>query len=321
MSAEFTDITIVTHPRYVEHDTGGDDHPENPSRMSAVLDQIDRGLLSPAISKVTARAAEREWILAIHEENYLFRLEEACLSGKESLGHPDNRIGYDTYEVAFLAAGAGPTGIDMLEEGKAGRVFCCIRPPGHHAEAGLALGFCFLNNTAIAARYWQGAYNRKRIFIVDWDAHHGNGIQEAFDQDPDVFYASIHEHPTFSFPGTGYAYERGSGPGEGATLNVPLPPGTRDEAVLRALDEQIGPALEGFRPDAMLVAAGFDGHRLDDMSGLAYTTRLYGRLGVCMAAWADRYCNGRLVSLLEGGYHRVGLAHGVEAYLGGLALK
>ncbi len=317
----FHDITLITHPRYLDHDTGGRDHPESPDRMTAILNRLDQGPLAHVISKASPRTAEREWVLAIHTENYLFRLEEACLSGKEMLGHPDNRICYDTYEVAMLAAGAGPVGIDLVEQGEARRVFCCVRPPGHHAEASLALGFCLLNNVAIAARYWQKTYNRKRILIIDWDAHHGNGIQEAFDEDPDVFYISIHEHPTFSFPGTGYAYETGSGPGEGTTLNVPLLPGSGDKEVLKALKSEVAPAVENFEPEALIVAAGFDGHNMDDMSGLAYSTTLFGHLGTHMAVWADKYCGGRSISILEGGYHLDALAHGVETYIGGLALK
>jgi acetoin utilization deacetylase AcuC-like enzyme len=180
------------------------------------------------------------------------------------------------------------------------------------------MGFCFFNNAAIAARYWQQAYDRKRILILDWDAHHGNGIQAAFEDDPAVFYVSIHEHPTFSFPGTGWAEETGSGQGAGATLNVPLPPGAGDAMLLTALAETVEPAVVRFQPDAMIAAAGFDGHHGDDMSRLAYSTQLYGQLGKIMAGWADRFCQGRLLSVLEGGYHCECLADSVEAYLVGL---
>ncbi len=221
-------------------------------------------------------AAERKWLLKVHDENYLLRLEEAALSGKTWLAHPDNQMSYETYEVALLAAGAGLTGIDLLEREKRGRVFCAVRPPGHHAERALPLGFCFLNNIATAARYWQEKYGRRKIAVFDFDAHHGNGIQAIFEEDPDVFYTSIHEHPTFSFPGTGYAEERGSGAGLGATLNVPLLPGNGDELFKKELLRTIEPALLDFQPEALLVAAGFDGHQLDDMSGLAYSTELYG---------------------------------------------
>lgn len=154
--------------------------------------------------------------------------------------------------------------------------------------------------------------------VFDWDAHHGNGIQNAFEGDDAVLYVSIHEHPTFSFPGTGFEEERGSGRGEGATVNIPLPPGAKDDDVLRSLDKRVESAVEAFRPDAIIVSAGFDGHADDDMSGLAYTTGLYREFGERGARWSQEHCNGRLIVLLEGGYHEQSLADGVEACLEGL---
>ncbi|MEZ0329455.1 MAG: histone deacetylase [Dissulfuribacterales bacterium] len=321
---DFKTITIVNSPFYMKHDTGAE-HPESPERMTAVMNRLLRNdpevrMVKLPVELLSPRIAAREDVVALHKENYLMRFEEACLAGKEWLGHSDNRISYDSYEAAFLSAGAGLSAIDFLEDGSKNPIFCCVRPPGHHAEAALALGFCFLNNVAIAARYWQRRYGRKKIFILDFDAHHGNGIQELFDEDPDVFYVSIHEHPTFSFPGTGWANENGTGAGQGFTLNIPLSPGAKDEAVLKAMEEQVKPAFDAFQPDAMVVAAGFDGHALDDMSGLAYSTKLYGKLGSYLSVWAEN-CDNRLVSILEGGYHLEALAAGVEAYLIGLAIR
>jgi acetoin utilization deacetylase AcuC-like enzyme len=197
-------------------------------------------------------------------------------------------------------------------------VFCSTRPPGHHAEPNMPFGFCFFNNCVIAARYWQKKYGRRRICVLDFDAHHGNGIQTAFEEEADTFYISIHEHPSFSFPGTGYAEERGLGQGTGTIVNIPLPPGSGDGKVIGALDSEVNSKLEDFRPDALIVAAGFDGHRLDDMSGLNYSTALYKILGEYIAKWATIYCEGRLVSILEGGYHLQSLAQGVESYVSGL---
>jgi acetoin utilization deacetylase AcuC-like enzyme len=181
------------------------------------------------------------------------------------------------------------------------------------------MGFCFLNNVAIAANYWRQVYGRQKILIIDWDAHHGNGIQAAFVEDHDVLYISIHEHPTFSFPGTGYAEDTGTGAGKGATLNIPLLPGAGDKACITALDKKVEPVVEAFQPQAMIVAAGFDGHALDDMSGLTYSTDLFGRLGEYMAAWAQTYCRSKVLTILEGGYHLQALAASVEKYLAGLA--
>ncbi len=318
--SRFRPIALVTDPRYLDHDTADSLHPEIPARMEAILKRLESSSLAPYLKKISPRKAERDRVLAVHDEDYLASFEGTCLSGREFLGHPDNRLGYDSYEVALLAAGGCLSGIDIIENGESDLAFCCIRPPGHHAETAQALGFCFLNNVAIAARYWKDVRGKERILVIDWDAHHGNGIQEIFDHDPDVFYISIHEHPTFSFPGTGYANETGTGAGKGATLNIPLSPGSGDEAVLNALKGRAGEAVKEFRPEAIIVAAGFDAHVMDDMSGLAYTTKLYGHLGTFMAFWAERYCKGKVLSILEGGYHLDALAASVEAYLVGLSV-
>ena len=246
------------------------------------------------------------------------RFEEVALSGRSYLGHPDNQLCYETYEIALLAAGAGLTGIDLIEKEPNDSIFCSVRPPGHHAEKSIALGFCFLNNVAVAARYWQQEYSRQKIAIVDFDAHHGNGIQSAFEEDPDILYISTHEHPTFSFPGTGYAEERGTGSGKGTTLNIPLLPGAGDLEVRKAFAEQIEPTLVKFRPDAIIIAAGFDGHKFDDMSGLSFSTELYGHLGRRIASLGENLCNGRVLSILEGGYHLPSLATSVGAYCKGI---
>ncbi len=309
----------ITHPRYLRHDTGNGDHPEIPARLTA----INRGLGSQAgrfkLVTVEPRPATRYWLLKIHSENYLLRFEETALSGRSWLSHPDNQLGYETYEIAQLAVGAGLAGIDLMEGGKKPPVvFCSVRPPGHHAEKALPLGFCFLNNVAVAARYWQERYHRRRIAIIDFDAHHGNGIQAAFEEDPEVFYISIHEHPTFSFPGTGHAEETGTGRGLGTTLNIPLLPGKGDAEVQDAFLRLIAPALADFQPEAILIAAGFDGHRLDDMSGLTYSTELFGWLGNQLNDLARRHCQGRMVSILEGGYHLPSLGASVLQYCTGL---
>ena len=310
-------FVFIDHPGYLDHDTGGGLHPEVPARVAAIRKRLAASPLAKGMTIREPRAIDRADLLAVHSDSYLFRLEEACLAGQTSIDHADNQICYESYAVALLSAAGGISGIDLVESGQAGSVFCSVRPPGHHAERACALGFCFLNNVAIAARYWQRRYQRQRIFIIDWDAHHGNGIQSLCEEDPDLFYASIHEHPTFSFPGTGYAEERGQGGGLGSLINIPLPPGADDRLVLEAINTKIRPAFDRFRPDALLVAAGFDGHREDDMSGLAYSTGLYQQLGAIMKQWGQA-CQGRVVSILEGGYHLEALPASVEAYLTGL---
>jgi len=310
---DLTPIAIITHPGYTAHDTGLE-HPEVPERLTVIMEKLLALPHNGLTQTIPAKKAERRWLTTFHDENYLFRFEESSLSGKTSIDHPDNQICFESYETAVLAAGAGLTGIDLLENG-AQQVFCAVRPPGHHAEKNMALGFCFLNNSVLAARYWQQQYRRRKIAVIDWDAHHGNGIQSAFEDDPDVLYISVHEHPTFSFPGSGYAEETGTGRGKGFTLNIPLPPGAGDQMVIKALQQKIRPALSSFRPERIIVSAGFDGHRDDDMSGLCYSTDLYARLGTEMAALAAEFCDGRLLSILEGGYHLASLAESVSAYL------
>jgi len=289
----------ITHPRYLLHDTGGADHPEIAERLK-VISSVLSGLTDSCLQiEIEPLPADKKWLLTVHAEEYLLRFEEVALSGRSFLGHPDNQLCYESYEIAILAAGGGLVGIDQREAAPGCTVFCSVRPPGHHAEKSVALGFCFLNNVAIAARYWQKKYSRQRIAIIDFDAHHGNGIQSSFEEDPDVLYVSFHEHPTFSFPGTGYAEETGTGPGKGATLNIPLLPGAGDAEVEKAFTEKIVPAVQQFGPEALIVAAGFDGHRLDDMSGLLFSTEVYGFLGRGIAALGTSLCNGRIVSILE----------------------
>lgn len=318
---DFRTITIINHPLYLEHDTGGGDHPEVPERLLAIRQRLAQSPLAPFLSEVKAEETDRENFFAYHDESYLFRFEEAALSGKTYLGHPDNQICFESYQAALMSTGGCLTGIDLLESGKADLAFCAVRPPGHHAERALALGFCFFNNVVLAGKYWQKKYKREKIAIIDWDAHHGNGIQDAFEEDPTVLYISIHEHPTFSFPGTGYADEDGIGPGRGTTLNIPLSPGADDTMFLHSIDKLVEPTLASFRPERIIIAAGFDGHVLDDMSGLSYSTGLYKKIGEKMAAWSLQYCQGKLLSILEGGYHIEALAASVEEYLLGLAKK
>lgn len=312
-------IHFITHPFYQEHDTGGGDHPEIPARMTAIYERLNANPFGTDFTRKEPRKAGRQIIQTCHQESYLFRFEEAALSGRSYLDHPDNQICFHSFEAALLSAGAGLVGVDLLEQGNTGLVFCCVRPPGHHAEPDKALGFCFFNNCAIAARYWQQSYGKRKIAIFDFDAHHGNGIQSIFEEDPDVFYISIHEHPTFSFPGSGWAEEIGLAHGKGKTMNIPLPPGADDNYVFSALTNKIGPALADFMPEAIIVAAGFDGHVLDDMSDLAYSSEIYQQLGKTIASWARRYCHGKVLSILEGGYHLESLAECVELYLVGLA--
>lgn len=312
-------LAIITHPRYLDHDTGGRGHPELPERITVINEQLRNGTLGGKVRFFEPVAAPREWLLTFHSENWLFRFEEEVLSGRTYINHPDNQVGFESYRVALLSAGAGLKGVDLIENQGQRIVFCSTRPPGHHAEAAMPYGFCYLNNCVIAARYWQQRYGRQRICVLDFDAHHGNGIQSAFEEEADTLYISLHEHPSFSYPGTGLEEDDGIGAGAGTICNICLQPGAGDARVLKRLDSVVAPRLAEFKPSALVVAAGFDGHRLDDMSGLRYTTGLFRELGERIGTWAEAYCQGRVLSILEGGYHLPVLGKSVEGYLVGLA--
>lgn len=310
-------VTIISDPAYSKHDTGGGEHPEIPERLQVITDALQESSLQPLLRSVSPTSATRSQLLVFHTEDWLFRFEEAVLSGKTYIDHPDNQVGYESYDIAALSAGAGLVGVDSVEADRDTVVFGLSRPPGHHAEPNMPFGFCFFNNCVIAARYWQEQYNRKRICIIDFDAHHGNGIQTAFEEDPDAAYISIHEHPSFSYPGTGWPEETGLGPGKGTLLNLPLLPGAGDEQV-RETFASIVSFLELFQPEALVVGAGFDAHVDDDMSGLAFSTEIYTELGRFVAELAHTFTEGRLLSLLEGGYNIERLGSCTALFLQGI---
>ena len=311
-------LILITDPAFSRHDTGGGEHPEIPERLQVIREALDHSSFAQSIEIVPPRPATRAELLSCHDEGWLFRFEEAVLSGRTYVDHPDNQVCYESYGIATLSAGSGLIGIDRIEQGAANSsIFCLTRPPGHHAEANQPLGFCFFNNCVIAARYWQNRYGRARVAVFDFDAHHGNGIQSAFEAEPDSLYISIHEHPSFSYPGTGWEEDRGFGAGKGTILNMPLPPGA-GEAQVRRLMPKIRSFLEAMRPDALVVGAGFDAHEEDEMSGLAFSTPLYTELGRFVTALGRDLCDGRVLSILEGGYHLPRLGESAAAYMAGL---
>lgn len=314
-------LIIVDDQRYLQHDTGGSGHPEIPARLQAIRLALKGSEFSSSLFFASPQSAPREYLALAHSESWLFRFEESVLGGQSYIDHSDNQVCYDSYDIACLAAGAGITGVDLLEGQEAQQVLCLVRPPGHHAEYAIPFGFCFLNNCVVAAKYWQCNYPKKRILIFDFDAHHGNGIQAALEEEADSFYISIHEHPSFSYPGTGYGDEHGLGEGKGTILNLPLNPGSSDAQVIELLERVIPSKLEQWQPDAIIVAAGFDGHRQDEMSGLHYSTELYSILGSEIRAWANRFSEGKVLSILEGGYELSVLGDSVEAYVRGILGK
>ena len=277
-------------------------HPEHPDRLAVAYRALEEAGLLAQLTLIQATPARLKWIERVHSPRHIFRFEEACMLELGEFDHPDNQICKDSYDIALLAVGGILKTIDLLMEGQLDNAFCAVRPPGHHAEANRALGFCYFNNVAIAAKYLQEQWGIQRVGIVDIDAHHGNGTQQAFIGDPTVFYYSIHEHPSFSFPGTGREFERGIDEGYGFTLNSPVLPGQGDEAYQELLPRDLFPAFASFKPEVILLSAGFDAHADDDMSNINLSTEGYSWIMQSLVELADEHANGRLISILEGGY-------------------
>jgi acetoin utilization deacetylase AcuC-like enzyme len=225
----------------------------------------------------------------------------------------DTAISPGSFDAAVLAAGAGVSVARSVLEGEAKNGMAIVRPPGHHAERSLALGFCLFNNVAVLARWLLQRPGIERVLIVDWDVHHGNGTQRAFEEDPSVFYFSIHQWPYY--PGTGAAAEKGRGAGEGTTLNVPAPAGWGDDEYRRVFEKVLEPAATEFDPDFVLVSAGFDAHAEDPLAGMRVTETGYRAMTRTVMEIADKCAGGRVVSLLEGGYHHEALPRAVAAHL------
>ena len=314
-------LIIIEDQRFLQHDTGGDEHPECPARLQVIRQTLQASCCFSSLAFLAPQTAKIKHLTLAHSENWLFRFEESVLSGQTSIDHLDNQVCYDSYDIACLAAGAGITAINLIEEGKGDNLFCLVRPPGHHAEHSIPFGFCFFNNCVVAARYWQEKYKKKRLLIFDFDAHHGNGIQSAFEEEAGTYYISIHEHPSFSYPGTGYGDEHGMGEGKGSIVNLPLQPGGDDSQVMNLLKNVIPEKLADWQPDTIIIAAGFDAHIADNMSGLHYSTNIYYTIGKEVKSWADQYTNGKLLSILEGGYELSVLGESVDAYIRGMLGK
>ena len=288
-------------PRYLLHDTGPY-HPEVPERLEAIYKGIEEAGLLPNLVQIQGERADIRWIETVHDVTYIRRFEEVCYAGQKSMDTPDCSMCSDTFETALLAAGGVIKSAEMLMNGEIDNAFCAVRPPGHHAETGEAMGFCYFNNVAIAARYLMKQWDVGKIGIIDFDVHHGNGTQQIFEKDPSVFYYSIHQHPSFAYPGTGREFEQGSAEGRGYTKNTPVLPGHGDEEYGHYIKRDLLPAFERFRPEVILVSAGFDAHIDDDMSDVKLSTQAFTWLIETALNLAKEHADGRLISVLEGGY-------------------
>jgi acetoin utilization deacetylase AcuC-like enzyme len=297
-------IALLVNPEQVGHHAEG--HPERPERVAAIVDAIEKSNLG--LVPEPAPAAPETLIHQVHDPSYLTMLDRAASSGGGYLD-PDTYIAPLSMVAARTAAGAVVEGVQRVLDGKAKHALAVVRPPGHHAEHAKAMGFCLLNNIAfglVAARE-RGV---RRIAVLDFDVHHGNGTQHSFENDAEVFYASTHQYPFY--PGTGRAGERGA---HGNVINVPLASGSGDRAFLGAWEKKIAPALQAFKPELLLVSAGFDAHKDDPLAGLEVTTDGYRELARMITGWSIAQTGGRSVWALEGGYNLRALGDSVVACL------
>lgn len=286
-------------------------HPEKPDRLRSIVNHMKTSGLWEQLEHLQPRAAVEEEILAVHERSHLEFVRNVCMSGGGMLDEGDTHAVRESFDCAMLAAGSVTVAIDAVLSKSVRAAFCAVRPPGHHAERRRPMGFCLFNNVAVAARYAQQHHGKEKVAILDWDVHHGNGTQHIFEEDPTVFYISLHQYPFY--PGTGARSEKGIGKGEGYTLNFPFPAGTGEDRYLAAFNEEIVPTLEQYRPDLLIISAGFDAHRDDPIGGMLLTEESFARITQLINNIAP------LVSVLEGGYNLHALARSVEAHLRAIA--
>jgi acetoin utilization deacetylase AcuC-like enzyme len=304
-------IGFSFHPAFLQHQTGSQ-HPEHPNRLRAICEHLASTGLWTRLIPLTPPRASHEAIGLVHPPAYIDHIRRACEQGPIALD-PDTIASPGSWDAALRAAGAATDAVDRLMRGELHSAFCAVRPPGHHALADQAMGFCLFNNIAIAARYAQQRHRLSRVLIVDWDVHHGNGTEAVFEDDPSVLYFSTHQFPFY--PGTGRGSSRGSGAGAGFTINVPLPSGSGDEEAHAAFTGQLLPRAAAFKPELVLISAGFDAHQDDPLAGLAWTESGYAALTKLVRQVADATAGGRIVSMLEGGYNLESLGSSVDAHL------
>ena len=303
-------------PIYLEHQPGAG-HPERPARLEAAIAHLRQQAWFDTLTPIAGRPAALDWIHTIHAPEYVARAEQACGSGQPYLDVQDVGISAGSYDAALHAAGAAMALADEVVARRVDNAFALMRPPGHHAEASLALGFCLFNNAAVMARYLQRKHGLDKVLVLDWDVHHGNGTQHSFEADPSVMYVSLHQYPFY--PGTGAVSETGTGAGVGATLNCPMTAGSGDAEYQQAFMERVLPAVNAFRPDAVVLSAGFDAHKDDPLAQMSLSTECFAWMTQRMLEVADQHAGGRIISLLEGGYDLHALSDCVATHVAGLS--
>lgn len=307
---------LLSDPRFSLHRANAY-HPERPERLDAAHAAVLRAQEEAGIvfTPVAARHATADELARVHDESFVKWLD--TLRGEEGYVDADTFIGKDSVDVALLAAGGAIALVDAVIDEPQKRALGIMRPPGHHARAGQAMGFCLVNNVAVAAAHAR-ARGFERVAIIDWDVHHGNGTQEMFFADPNVLYVSTHQFPFY--PGTGAVLDVGEGDGTGYTINVPLTAGGGDSVYRGAFERVILPALDQYRPDLVLVSAGFDGSARDPLAEMTLSAEAFGWMGKALTDIADRHSDGRVVMLLEGGYDLVALESGLLSATKGMVL-
>ena len=300
----------ASDPFYLRHET--EPHPENPGRLTAIQNRLESSEFYNNLIPIQPRKATAEEIGLVHDTGYVASVKQSCADQVRNLD-ADTVISSDSYDAALLSAGAGMKAIDQLIDGNIHNAFCAVRPPGHHAEQDHAMGFCLFNNVGIAARYAQKTKGLNKIFIFDWDVHHGNGSQHSFYSDPSIYYSSTHQYPFY--PGTGAKEETGTGDGLGTTLNLPMDAYSDDDDYLSAVENKLIPEIQHYKPDLIIISAGFDAHQNDPLAQIQLTTDCFGKMTELLMGIARDVCDGRLLSMLEGGYDYDALSDSVRLHM------
>lgn len=302
-----SNTVLFYDPLYLEHDTGFG-HPERAERLEAAMNMLRSTGLAEKVTVASPRDATPEEIELVHPATYISKVKEVADSGGGWLD-ADTHVSPRSYLAALRSAGAALEGLERIFSGQADNAFCLARPPGHHATATRGMGFCLFNNNAVAARFAMERFGVSRVFILDWDAHHGNGIQDIFYEDDRVLYVSLHQYP--HYPGTGSYHEVGEGRGEGYTINFPLPPRTGEDVYLAAFDEVIIPLARKYRPELVLISAGYDAHFSDPLCSMLLKATSYAEMAARLKSLAEEACGGRMMAVLEGGYNLEGVARSI----------
>jgi len=308
-------VALVADAICASHDPGRG-HPEQPRRFQAVLGALESAGLAAKMTRLEPRDATLEDLALVHTPAYLNLAKREIEAGADQLSTGDTSVNESSWAAATRAAGSALTAVDTVCTNHAARAFCVVRPPGHHAGAHYGMGFCVANNVAVAARHAQKRHGVGKVLILDWDVHHGNGTQDIFYADGSVFFCSTHQSPWY--PGTGAKNETGTGAGLGTTLNFPLPAGSGRAEVIGALEAKLIPAMDAFKPELVLISAGFDSRIDDPLGHFKLTDEDFVSLTKLARHIADTHAQGRVISLLEGGYSLSGLAAAATAHTGAL---